>query len=749
MSDPKISLIVTTHNSEKYIEKALESARVQSLDDIEIICVDSSTEDSTPQILNQSALEDSRIRVVNDSNSSYGHKINVGIDEARGKYLVILEADDLLKKDSLKVLWDAACRHNHQLDFIKAEFVEFYSDGKENDKVYHYSEAEYDKVFDFQENTCLWAMSWNHIWTGLYKLDFLRKNNIRLHESPGASYQDTGFSILCNIYARKVCFIPDTVYMYRVDNEESSVKNNEKYLLVKEEFDWAQAQLQERKLLNERNYREYKSFKRESYEWNMSRLSGEYKVKFKEAVITESESDIKVSILMPSLNVARYIRQCMDSVLAQTLKDIEIICIDAGSTDGTLEILKDYEKVHQNIHVIISDKKSYGHQMNLGLEAAKGEYIGIVETDDFIEENMFEILYRDAKWHDVDVVKAMPYDRYEFDNNRSVEIPVVYDLDTNKIRQVIFTEEYTKIHTWDNNIWNGLYRRSLIEENNIRFRETPGAAYQDIGFQQRVLNFAYDYANCPHYQYHYRKDRPGSSTVSDNCVKYIYGEYKDLLDDPGLKESRYTAVYERMIPAFLDEFVKYLMWIGFDKSKISCMEEIQWFYDKTLYAMDHGILRPNNVHPARWPRIKEFSQGVQEFIDAYKDRTESLRQWLAECIQTCRDRKVVLFGSGKYGEILLLFLIRNGIMPYAICDNDMFKLTNSYFGINVLLPEDAVIKYPEAAYILASKNQWRQMSKQLEGMGVPQEQIVLFNGTEAGVVEEMKKQPVIYEERAF
>ena len=97
---------------------------------------------------------------------------------------------------------------------------------------------------------------------------------------------------------------------------------------------------------------------------------------------------VKVSIIMPSLNVANYISECMDSVINQTLSDIEILCIDAGSTDGTLDILRDYESKDNRIKVIVSSMKSYGHQVNMGLDMAKGEYIGIVETDDYIESYM-------------------------------------------------------------------------------------------------------------------------------------------------------------------------------------------------------------------------------------------------------------------------------------------------------------------------------------------------------------------------
>ena len=88
--------------------------------------------------------------------------------------------------------------------------------------------------------------------------------------------------------------------------------------------------------------------------------------------------NIKISVILPSLNVGTYIEECLHSVIKQTLTDIEIICVDAGSTDGTLEILEKYAAEDERITVIRATKKSYGYQMNLGIDAARGEYIGIV-----------------------------------------------------------------------------------------------------------------------------------------------------------------------------------------------------------------------------------------------------------------------------------------------------------------------------------------------------------------------------------
>ena len=103
------------------------------------------------------------------------------------------------------------------------------------------------------------------------------------------------------------------------------------------------------------------------------------------------EKDIKLTVIMPSLNVAPYIEMCIKSVVNQTMQDMEILCIDAGSTDGTLEILEQFKREDSRIRIIHSDKKSYGYQVNKGLALAKGKYVSIVETDDFISQDMYEL----------------------------------------------------------------------------------------------------------------------------------------------------------------------------------------------------------------------------------------------------------------------------------------------------------------------------------------------------------------------
>ena len=115
---------------------------------------------------------------------------------------------------------------------------------------------------------------------------------------------------------------------------------------------------------------------------------------------------IKVSVIVPVYNVEKYLKKCIDSIIKQTLTDMEIICVDDRSTDSCPEILDEYANLDHRIKVIHKTNAGYGHAVNTGFAYAKGEYIGIVESDDYILPEMYETLYYCARQYDLDAVKS-------------------------------------------------------------------------------------------------------------------------------------------------------------------------------------------------------------------------------------------------------------------------------------------------------------------------------------------------------
>lgn len=233
---------------------------------------------------------------------------------------------------------------------------------------------------------------------------------------------------------------------------------------------------------------------------------------------------VKVSVLVPTLNVRPYIEECLDSIVNQTLRAIEIICIDAGSTDGTLEVLREYAQKDSRIRVIQSDKKSYGYQMNLGLDAATGEYIGIVESDDYIREDMYEHQYTLANSADLDLIKA-DYKIFYGDKEHRKFVSRKISTDNERYNRIINYNENADIFNVNVVIWTGIYKSSFIKDNNIRFNETPGASYQDNGFNFQVLALAKRVWCMDDDFYRLRRDNPNSSVFNKNKVYVLCEEY--------------------------------------------------------------------------------------------------------------------------------------------------------------------------------------------------------------------------------
>lgn len=233
----------------------------------------------------------------------------------------------------------------------------------------------------------------------------------------------------------------------------------------------------------------------------------------------------KVSVVVPSLNSIKYIHECIDSILNQTLKDIEIICVDAGSTDGTLEVLREYERNDKRLKVIVSDKKSYGYQMNLGIKEAKGEYLGIVESDDYIKEDMYQVLYFTIEKFQCDVVRGNILGFEEVEGEKQfTELPISY-IPELYFKLLNFKNDQRIIKdTWNMN-QSGIYRLNFIKQNNIYFNETPGASYQDTGFWFQTSAFARSVYIHNEAYYCYRRDNPNSSCHSKEKVYCICEEY--------------------------------------------------------------------------------------------------------------------------------------------------------------------------------------------------------------------------------
>ena len=276
----------------------------------------------------------------------------------------------------------------------------------------------------------------------------------------------------------------------------------------------------------------------------------------------------KVSVIVPVYNVEPYLKECMESIVRQTLKDIEIICVNDGSTDGSLKILKEYAEKDERIILIDKENGGYGLAMNIGLDRATGEYIGIVEPDDYVALTMYEDLYNTAAENDLDLVKADFY-RFYTEDDRMIHIAAHLSADPQDYGTVFRPTDRISSFFYVMNNWAGIYRLSFLQENRIRHNETPGASFQDNGFWFQTFMYAGRAMIVDKPYYRVRRDNPNSSTRSVSKVYAMNIEYDYIrgliMRNPEMWEKlkgvywrkryhNYYATMQRIAPEFIPEY---------------------------------------------------------------------------------------------------------------------------------------------------------------------------------------------------
>ncbi len=418
------------------------------------------------------------------------------------------------------------------------------------------------------------------------------------------------------------------------------------------------------------------------------------------------KEDIKVSIILPSLNVGDYIEEAVESARKQTLHDIEIICVDAGSTDGTREIVAKHAAVDDRIVVIYSPVKSYGYQVNAGIDAAKGEYIAILETDDYVDWSMYGSLYDLAGAYGLDYAKC-DYDTYTIDENgdrlfatrragRNISLYV----------EPFVPAEHPDTAFDDWYLWNGIYRADFLRHNNIRFSETPGAAFQDIGFLHKTTSGAGSVMYLNRSLYRYCVSRPEASSKSDRTLRYIRQEYGLLADEIGIETDpdELNLFYRRMAKSFARACM--------DCSDATLADEqtdeiIGWFRSELSKAQSEGYISAEMIPAGLREAYRHLMISKADYLAYRMNRACEMKEFLGTY------HPVVIFGCGIYGREALGYI--NGLGREISCFMDNSdKLWGKHIeGIKVEKPEKILQMSADTRFVVANENHADEIAAQI------------------------------------
>ena len=379
----------------------------------------------------------------------------------------------------------------------------------------------------------------------------------------------------------------------------------------------------------------------------------------------------KVSVLVPIYNVQNYLEQCLDSIIGQTLKEIEIICVDDGSTDKSGEILDQYADMDERIIAIHKSNSGYGQSMNVALSHATGEYVAIVESDDFAEPDMLEKLYLTALEKNAEVVKANHYDHRN-------GIDTIYDrLCDYPLNMLLNISTCPTITNIADTIWTCLYKREFLINNQIHFHETPGASFQDISFSLQVWINAQRVYFIQDAVLHYRNDNPDSSMHNPDKIFCVFDEYEWA--EKQIK-SRWKDMPETEKYFVATKYRDYFNHYGRVASQYqyALLLKLKESFERDL---ENGKIQEDAFLPRVWEKLCMIHKDMNDFFQQTAKDKSDMR--IASCGFMNEDAyaegflkkmkedfsQVVIYGAGVVGKRLAEAMLQKG------CKIDSFAVT--------------------------------------------------------------------------
>ncbi len=359
---------------------------------------------------------------------------------------------------------------------------------------------------------------------------------------------------------------------------------------------------------------------------------------------------VKVSVLVPVYNVEQYLKQCLNSILNQTLRDIEIICVDDGSTDMSGRILDGYREKDNRVIVIHKENSGYGASMNLAIKRAVGKYIGIVESDDFIEPEMYERLFYIAEEFNLDCVKSEYYSYTEKYGRQYVNAFAGC-----RCNEVFGAKDNLNKFTRILSIWAALYNRKFLLDKGIYFLETPGASYQDTSFAFKVRIVAERNYYLREAYLNYRMDNEKSSVKSKGKAYAVCDEIAECKRYlRGLGEEQYNF----FAPYLAHEMVADYLW-NIDRISYEYVEEFtSKIINEYRQEIEQGHIDFHLFNEKEKEHFVEIAEIPNKFVREHKQsclfneckNIDIYMQAFSELIGNCND--IYIYGAGILGNRL-------------------------------------------------------------------------------------------------
>lgn len=572
----KFSIIVPIYKVEKYVSQCIESILAQTYEDFEILCVDDCGNDGSIKIVENFAQTDSRIKILyQDKNRGVAAARNLALENAQGEFLLCVDSDDWIEKNALQVLLNAF--ENTDAESVWFDGYRYYEDSKTYQECPIYNIGA-GHIYITPENTAGYP---DMCGMKAYRTNSIRKYGI--HWPENIRFDEDGcFYFKYYSYFTKVYAINDCLYNYRI-REGSTVSSFHANGFAAQ--DLFQVLLEIRDFYIQRGiYDEYKITLMKLAQNRIKMVQDSCLTKENLKIIQDFIETIDfpndydrynedktplVSVVVPFYNVENYVEQCLRSIMNQTYKNLEIICVDDCGQDKSASIVKEISKEDSRIKIIKHKKnKGLGGARTTGLNKAEGEYLLFIDSDDWIESDCVDTI--------VEIMNKTGVDSAWFKAKYWLE-------DLQKDADLEFCSYFMNLNEGYINInetnlssfplvtWNKAYRRDFLLKNNLNWREK--IIFEDVEFYFKAFTKTSPVYLIDKYFYHYRQhsesimskniNKPESTSVVFKILKDVYNY---------LKESELLRKYDTAFYKYVNEV--FGMYKSTPEEKLNLLEVI-------------------------------------------------------------------------------------------------------------------------------------------------------------------------------
>lgn len=429
--------------------------------------------------------------------------------------------------------------------------------------------------------------------------------------------------------------------------------------------------------------------------------------------------------MVPIYNVEKFLGKCLQSLYEQTFRDMEILCINDGSVDSGKRIIESFCRKDSRFKIIDKMNTGYGNSMNIGMNQAKGKYIAIVESDDFIEPDMMEKLYEMAERYKLDVVKSsccFYTDEGGREENRYVDL-----FENLSMNEVFYPIEWSEIFLKTQSIWSGMYKRSFLVEKHIHFNETPGASYQDVSFAFQVYACAKRMMLIPDVFYHYRINNLNSSVKAPDKVFCICDELdkiEDFITKYGNNKEQLRIIASRLGYRVLLEqysslaepyqYALFLKIIEYFKEYKASRFIYEPIWEKEATETVEKILENPKKYFIKTAKSFKDDRLMSEICLNRKVYVEEITR------QILSSTHIVIYGAGKIGTEFLVSLLESGYskekISFAVTD---MQGNNQYISNIPVYPLEFYLDRKDDVTVVLAVNEQSQfaIAKNLQKQG--------------------------------